>query len=139
MRRLAITTGDPAGIGPEIAQKALQYFQMKDNIAVVVYGKFTSFNDGNQIVKIEDIRQANSPAVIYWIEIDDDNIEVGKPSVLSGKIALEILTRCSNDLNSKELDAVATCPVSKEAIRSTQPEFIGHTEFLQNNLTLKML
>ncbi|MDO9576712.1 MAG: 4-hydroxythreonine-4-phosphate dehydrogenase PdxA [Candidatus Cloacimonadales bacterium] len=129
MRRLAITTGDPAGIGPEIALKALRYFQVKDNIAIIVYGRFAGNDDGNQIVKIDDVSQANSPAVIYWIEIDDDKIEIGKPSALSGEIALEILNRCANDLNSKKLDAVVTCPISKEALHFTRPDFIGHTEF----------
>ncbi|MFC1898333.1 4-hydroxythreonine-4-phosphate dehydrogenase PdxA [Candidatus Cloacimonadota bacterium] len=129
MRRLAITTGDPAGIGPEIAQKALRYFQVKDNIAVIVYGKLASFDDGNQIVKIDDANQANSPAVIYWIEIDDPQIEVGKPTALSGQTTLDLLSRCAEDLNSKKIDAVVTCPISKEAIHFSQSDFIGHTEF----------
>jgi 4-hydroxythreonine-4-phosphate dehydrogenase len=137
MRKLAITTGDPAGIGPELVLKAIRYFQVKDNITIVIYGKLAAFDDGNKIVKITDTTQANSPGMIYWIEIDDENVEIGKPTLLSGKIAMEILERCASDLNAKKIDAVVTCPISKEAVHFTDPDFIGHTEFFADRSDTK--
>ncbi len=128
MKKIAITTGDPAGIGPEITSKAIRFLKLRNNIIFIVYGKLDLFNDGNPIVKINNVKKATSPENIYWIEIDN-KVEIGKPTSTSGEIAYKILSRCTKDLNSKLLTAVVTAPVSKDAIRHTHPDFIGHTEF----------
>lgn len=137
MRRLGITSGDPAGIGPEITTKALRFLNLPDNFIFVVYGKIYPFEDGNGIEKILHVEQAVSSGVIYWIEIDDVDIKAGKPSSSSGAIAYQILERCAVDLNSNELDAVITSPVSKMHIQKTHPEFIGHTEFFCQSAKMK--
>jgi 4-hydroxythreonine-4-phosphate dehydrogenase len=129
MRKLAITTGDPAGIGPEIASKALRYFALQDNIVFIVYGKMITFPDGNRITKITDVKDAKLSNQIYWIEIDSEQIEAGVPSAESGRIAFEILQRCARDLKRGLLEGVVTGPVCKNSIRLNQPDFIGHTEF----------
>ncbi|HPR16951.1 MAG TPA: 4-hydroxythreonine-4-phosphate dehydrogenase PdxA [Candidatus Cloacimonadota bacterium] len=129
MRKIAITTGDPAGIGTEITAKALRFMPLRDNIILIVYGKLEHFSDGNKVEKIENIQQAVHPKVIYWIEIDDPGVKIGVPSKLSGQVAYDILQRCAIDLKLRKLDAVVTCPVSKEAIQHNHPDFIGHTEF----------
>ncbi|MCF7794560.1 MAG: 4-hydroxythreonine-4-phosphate dehydrogenase PdxA [Candidatus Cloacimonetes bacterium] len=129
MRKLAITTGDPAGIGPEITSKALRFLSLNDNLIIIVYGKLYSFSDGNRIKKIEHVDQAIHPNYIYWIEIDDPKIKIGKPTKSSGEIAYKILLKCVSDLNHGFLDGVVTCPISKEAIHHSHPQFIGHTEF----------
>ncbi len=129
MIKIAITTGDPAGIGYEITSKVLRFIELKKNILYVVYGKMQIYNNGNPICMIDNIDMAVSSDKIYWIKIDENNIKIGKPTKKSGEIAYEILERCSANLNSKKLDAVVTCPISKEAIHHSHPEFIGHTEF----------
>jgi len=129
MKKIAITSGDPAGIGPEIISKVLRFLHLKKEIIYIVYGKLQLFDDGNKIVKISDVEKAESPGKIFWIEIDERNVEIGKPSKISGEIAYSILERCVQDLNLGKLDAVVTCPISKEAIQKTHPDFIGHTEF----------
>ncbi len=129
MKKIAITSGDPAGIGPEIISKALRFYHLKKDIIYIVYGKLQFFDDGNEIVKISDVEYAESPEKIFWIEIDEPNVEIGKPSKISGETAYSILERCTQDLNSGKLDAVVTCPISKEAIQKIHTDFIGHTEF----------
>ena len=129
MKKIAITTGDPAGIGSEITSKSFRFFELKKNITFIIYGKIKLFKDGNQVMKIDRAEEAISPEKVYWIEIDDDKIKTGKPTRRSGEIAYQILERCSKDLNSRLIDAVVTCPVSKEAIHQSQSDFIGHTEF----------
>ena len=129
MRKIGISSGDPAGIGPEITAKALRFLDLPDNFIIIVYGRLITFVDGNKIDKIDNVNQAVSPGIIYWIEIDDPKVIAGKPSSTSGEIAYRILERCAVDLNLQNLDAIVTCPVSKEKIHHTHPEFIGHTEF----------
>ena len=136
MKKIAITTGDPAGIGPEITSKAIRFLKLRKDIIFIVYGKLDIFNDGNPIVKIDKSTDATSPENIYWIEIDS-KIQMGKPTAESGKIAYEVLSRCADDLNSGQLDSVVTAPVSKEAIRHSQSDFIGHTEFFATSSNTK--
>jgi len=129
MKRIGITTGDPAGIGPEITAKALQFLKLNNQFIYLVYGRVNNFDCGNTILKIDSIAKAVDPNQIYQIEIDDSEIKAGKPSIKSGKVALKILERSKIDLNSGELHAVVTCPISKDEIRKTNDQFIGHTEF----------
>jgi len=129
MKKIAITTGDPAGIGPEITVKALRFYQCQPEIIYIVYGRMSLFEDGNLVKKILSPLEAVDPGMIYWIEIDDDSIEPGKPGKLSGRIALKILKQCALDLNNSMIQAVVTCPVSKHEIMKSEPDFIGHTEF----------
>lgn len=136
MKKIAISTGDPAGIGPEVTSKAIRFLKLKNNIIFIVYGKIDLFNDGNPIVKIDNVKKATSPENIYWIKIDNE-VEIGKPTIESGRIAHEILSRCAEDLNSRHLTAVVTAPVSKDAIRQTHPDFIGHTEFFATSSNTK--
>jgi len=129
MKKIAITTGDPAGIGPEITSKAIRYLQLNKDIVYIVYGQIDEYSDGNKVEKINNVDKALCRNKIYWIEICNKKIKKGVPTKESGKLTLEILTRCSDDLNSGKIDAVVTAPVSKDAIRYSQPDFIGHTEF----------
>ncbi len=128
MRVLSITTGDPAGIGPEITVKALQFHRLLPGLAYVVYGRYPFLNQGHSIKQINDISEVEAPG-LYHILIDDASIVPGFPSFTSGKIALDILKRVASDINSQQVHAVLTAPVSKEWIRHTDAHFIGHTEF----------
>ncbi len=129
MKKIAITTGDPAGIGPEIASRAVRFLPLKKDFIYIVYGKIVPFSNGNKIVRIKDIVEADFPDRIFWIEIDDHGYELGKPSKTTGEISYRILEKSMQDLKAKKIDAVVTCPVSKKAIRETHPDFIGHTEY----------
>ncbi|MBN1327126.1 MAG: 4-hydroxythreonine-4-phosphate dehydrogenase PdxA, partial [Candidatus Cloacimonetes bacterium] len=129
MKKIAITTGDPAGIGIELTSRIVRFFLLPKRLIIIVYGSIDQYPDGNMVRQITSPAEAISPGIIYWIKIEDPRIKPGKPSSLSGKIALEILSRCAADLNSGKLDGVVTCPVSKEFIRQTKNDFIGHTEF----------
>ena len=71
MKKIAITSGDPAGIGPEIISKALRFLHLQKEIIYIVYGKLQLFDDGNEIVKIDNIDKAESSKKIFWIVIDD--------------------------------------------------------------------
>ncbi len=118
MIRLAITTGDPAGIGPEIAAKALRFYPLRKEIHYVVYGTLPEYKDGNRPVRIEHPNEAQKPGVLYHIPIEG---------------ALQILTRCREALKQGDLHGVVTCPVSKHEIRKVDSGFIGHTEFFADN------
>lgn len=145
MKKIAITTGDPAGIGPEIVGKGLRFRPLSPNIAYIVYGQLElppgytitdsnqdtegSFRDRSRIVRIKDPAEAKAGGKIYLISISSGEVEKGKPSKASGGIALEILDRCVADIKEYGIDAILTAPVSKAAIGHHRI-FTGHTEYL---------
>ncbi len=126
MKKIAISSGDPAGIGPEIISKALKFYSKNDEVIYIIYGKVSS--ESKQIVQITIPEEAIDPVKFYLIKIDKE-VEVGKISKESGEVAYEILSRIADDLNSKKIDAVVTTAVCKESIQLSHPDFIGHTEF----------
>ncbi|MBI9031907.1 4-hydroxythreonine-4-phosphate dehydrogenase PdxA [bacterium] len=134
MKVIGISTGDPTGIGPEVTAKALRYHNLLPDIAIVVYGKFITSNNGHQPIKIHDISQVRHGACLYHLEIDNPELSLGNPSAESGKVAIAILDKIVEDVKNKHLDALVTAPVSKKHIRDTGYDFIGHTEFLQTKL-----
>jgi 4-hydroxythreonine-4-phosphate dehydrogenase len=129
MKKLAITSGDPAGIGPEICTAALQFYPLHPEVAYIVYGSLPGFTQGHHVSTITSAQDATAPG-LYHIPIQDASITPGQPSQSSGAIALSILQQVSAELVSGALDGVVTCPVSKHYIRLSDPHFIGHTEFL---------
>ena len=137
IKKIAITTGDPAGIGPEITAKAIQFSCSNKNVIYIVIGKISARIPVDNIEKILSIKEAVSPKKLYWLEIDNQEILFGKPSGLSGSTAYMILEKTAELLNSKKIDAVVTCPISKEAIRLSHPGFIGHTEFFAEKSNTK--
>ena len=128
MKKIIITTGDPAGIGPEITSNYLRFHDCHPDIAYIVYGSILE-SEAKFFHKIDSIDEVNSGGKLYNLEIKNSDIKFGEPSQKSGEIALEILEKSAIDLVANKADAVVTCPISKNEIRKTNPNFIGHTEF----------
>jgi 4-hydroxythreonine-4-phosphate dehydrogenase len=130
MKKIAISSGDPAGIGAEIISKAFKFYPIKNDLIYIIYGKIES--EFKNLLYIKSPEEAKDPNKIYLIKIDDD-VEIGKISRKAGKIAYKILSRIADDLNLKKIDAVVTTAVCKESIQLSHPNFIGHTEFFAKN------
>jgi 4-hydroxythreonine-4-phosphate dehydrogenase len=99
--RIAITAGDPAGIGPEIAEKAAA--------------------DPRVVAACEPIIYAPPSAVRF---------EPGALSGAAGLAAYEAIVRAVGDAQAGVVDAVATAPVNKEAFRLAGLPWVGHTDLL---------
>lgn len=129
MKKIIITSGDPAGIGPELISSYLRFHNLKDEIIYVVYGTLISNLIKDDFCQISDIDEATESGKIYHIDISDESVKLGNPSQTSGKIAIEILQKAALDLVAGKAEAVVTCPVSKNEIRKNDESYIGHTEF----------
>lgn len=134
MKIIGISTGDPTGIGPEVTSKSLRYHNLLADTALLVYGKVLACPNGHQVTKISHVSQVKEGGKIYHIEIDNPELNLGKPCAESGRLAIEILERLAEDVNNKSLHGIVTGPVSKKHIRDAGYDFIGHTEFLQSKL-----
>jgi 4-hydroxythreonine-4-phosphate dehydrogenase len=102
--RIAITVGDPAGIGPEIAVKAAADPRVLEVCEPVLYGP-------------------HRPS-------DLTSFEPGALSADAGRAAYEAIVAAVRDARSGAVDAIATAPVNKEAFALAGLPWKGHTDLL---------
>ncbi len=128
-KKVAITMGDPAGIGPEIIVKA---FAEED-----IYKICNPIVIGDKGIIKEVIRVTN-------FEYDPDNIETlnlneiknptkfpkAIPSEESGKAAFSYIRKAVELYKLGIVQAIVTCPISKTALQMARLPWIGHTEML---------
>lgn len=136
---VAIPIGDVAGVGPEITVKALALKEIFDAARCVVVGdkkiienaiKITGTNLSVNVID-EPENGDYSEGVVNVIDlnnIDMDKFEFGKVQGMCGKAAYEYIEKSVQLANARKVDAVATTPINKEALRAGGINFIGHTE-----------
>ncbi|HQO37842.1 MAG TPA: 4-hydroxythreonine-4-phosphate dehydrogenase PdxA [Candidatus Omnitrophota bacterium] len=120
--RVAITMGDPAGIGPEIIAGA----GLKDsrNVRYVVIG------DRNVFDKAAGRRNFRLPfQFVDLANADRRRFVFGKISAKNGKASIEYLDAAMGLLGAGEIDCLVTGPISKEAVHKAGYPYSGHTEY----------
>lgn len=136
---IAIPIGDPAGIGPEIVVKALAEKVTFETARCVVVGdkkiveKAIGLTNAKLIIneiqcpKLGDYREGILN-LISLDNIDMSEFEYGKVSGMCGRAAFEYIEKSIGLANAGDVDAVATAPINKEALRAGNINYIGHTE-----------
>lgn len=123
--KIAVTMGDPAGIGPEIVAKAVMKLKSGADDLVIV---------GNRKIFIETARELgmdmNAVMSLHIVDIDSGKIEPGRPTKMSGKVAIESIEKSVEMCSFGTVQAICTAPISKEAIRMAGSPYIDHTEML---------
>jgi len=99
--RIAITVGDPSGIGPEVAGKAAA--------------------DARVLAACEPIVYSPPPGTAF---------PPGKLTAAGGRAAYDLIVRAVDDARNGDIQAVATAPVNKEAFRLAGLPWSGHTDLL---------
>ena len=122
---IALTTGEPAGIGPEVALKAVQNFH--EPIMLI----------GSEILLKETARKLNIgwplPAHVSIHNIDlAEDVTPGKLNVKNAEYVLNTLAVATDGAMSGAFNAVATAPVQKSIISEAGHTFTGHTEFFRD-------
>lgn len=127
--RLALTVGDPAGIGPEIVLACLQDEALLRRARLVVLGPAALAPAGLAVVHDFD-EVVDDPA---WLATDlepDVKWELGRPQASAGRAALAALRRGAELASAGRVDALVTAPVSKEALHLAGERVEGQTELL---------
>ncbi len=119
---LAITPGDPSGIGPEIISRALSRIQ--EYCVPVIYAPRELLEHINS-VRIPDDVQFRSPGCA-WEHCP------GKLSALNGRFSAEAVGMAVSDCLSGQCDAMVTAPISKKAWEMAGISYPGHTEMLRD-------
>jgi len=131
--------GDPAGIGPEVAVKALSQPHVYEMCRPVVVGKARALAEAIKIARlnltlqtIEKISQAafrsGTIDVLDLKNVDWQEVVFGKISAQAGKIAFEAVRTVIELALAKKVEATVTGPINKEALHLAGHHFPGHTE-----------
>jgi len=134
--RIAVTMGDPAGIGGEVIVKALP--QVTAIADVIVIGDATVLQraltvcDSDLIVRTVDGPGADTrDGELAVIDLDlVDSVEFGTLREEYGAASLAYVERAIELAQSGAVDAIATAPINKQATRMAGSEYAGHTGML---------
>ncbi len=99
--RIAITAGDPSGIGPEVAARAANDTSVREVCEPIIYGP--------------------PPGEIF---------RPGELSADAGRAAHDVIVRAVADAQRGVVEAIATAPINKEAFRLAGLPWAGHTDLL---------
>jgi len=128
---LVISMGDPAGIGPEVCWKGITA-SLLDQARISVVGVANILNEARDRFAGHLEGRIQEVAVISTPRQDTSGLQRGRPSSISGGLALEAIS-LSTDLCLENLaQAMVTAPVSKEAIEMAGTPFTGHTEWISS-------
>jgi len=136
---LAITMGDPAGIGPEVTVGALAAHRAVCHPLVVGDGRVlqkAAQRVGQHFAPktVSDAAEVRRhPADVCLLDLgnaDPEKIPLGKVSAAGGKAAAEYIRRAVELARSGVAAGVVTGPINKEALRLAGVPYPGHTEML---------
>jgi 4-hydroxythreonine-4-phosphate dehydrogenase len=137
---LAITMGDPAGIGPEVIVKALDHAQVWDVCRPLVVGDARWLAEAARMVGTErpvrplqevfEAGGADSLDVLDLANLDAGKLVRGRVSPEAGQAAYEYIQQAVRLALAGEVDGVVTAPINKEALHAAAVPFAGHTEML---------
>jgi 4-hydroxythreonine-4-phosphate dehydrogenase len=118
--KLAISTGEPAGIGPEVSIAAANAF-IADNphTKITLYGDRSLFQSQSLASQIQ----------IAHIPLVKPN-QIGRLNLENAPYVLSVIQEASEACRSGVHDALITAPVQKSILSRPSIEFSGHTEFL---------
>ena len=138
MTKIAVSSGDPAGIGPDICIKA--FGNKKDLIyKPIVFGNLDLFKERaaqiDQEIAIKEYRGEDEDSLssdFLWIVNKPIGTEIsaGKPDPKSAEYIINIFEESVKKTISNEFNAIVTCPINKEVINEGGIPFTGHTEEL---------
>ena len=140
---IAITIGDPCGIGPEVVAKALAQREVRDLCLPMVVGNIAVMSEAVALVHSSmRVREALNPrdidpspetiSVMDPHNLNPEDIVAGQVSAAAGKASMEWAELAARLCLNGVAQAMATAPVNKEAASAAGYQQIGHMELLQS-------
>ncbi len=141
--RLAVTSGDPAGIGPEIMVRATMALRPRiasGELSLLLIGAAATHQAILKHLSLEDVAELVRPFEqgvgllpgIGFIDIDRAGkvVPPGRSTAEGGRIAYDAIDTAVRLALSGLVDAICTGPISKEALNLAGHHYSGHTELL---------
>jgi 4-hydroxythreonine-4-phosphate dehydrogenase len=131
--RIAVSLGDPSGIGPEVTARAL--LALGREVAPLVFGDARHLRRelgplGLPLVEPDAI-PARGGALVAVTRLPAADLKPGRPTPPGGAAQLAYLSAAFEAVRRGEAAALCTAPVSKAQVARALPGFVGHTEWLE--------
>lgn len=139
---VAVSMGDPAGVGPEIILESFLSGRIAEEGVAVVVGDLSVLEAVRDRLEIpvtlqpvKDPEEANSVrGVIPVIDLgkieDPSQLRVGEVSGPAGGASVEYIRAAVELCKEGKAHGLCTAPINKEAIRAAGHDYIGHTEMI---------
>jgi 4-hydroxythreonine-4-phosphate dehydrogenase len=137
---IALTMGDPAGVGPEIIVKALPAFAPRlaaGELELILVGATDCFREAARrlgsaldLATIDSTSPRAGRAVLLAAGVPTEPVRPGVTSADAGRLAYRAIEEAVRLAVSGRVDAIATAPLSKEALNLAGFHYSGHTELL---------
>jgi 4-hydroxythreonine-4-phosphate dehydrogenase len=147
---IAVTMGDPAGVGPEICLRLLADVAVLECCIPVVFGdaavlercaKQTGLVPPRRAIPgaqwPQVYRELDEPAVLDLAAMDAAALQPGAVSAATGRAAYHYIEAAIAAALAGEVAAVATAPIHKEALRAAGVSYPGHTEIFADKTGAK--
>lgn len=140
MKRIGITLGDPAGIGPEISIKAFAKKALYERCQPLLVGDACMVEKYLQAhpeldLKINAVEEPDQGKYVYGTidlidlkAVDIDQLAIGEVSAMAGNAAFQYVKKVIELALDKKIDATVTNPLNKEALNLAGHHYAGHTE-----------
>jgi 4-hydroxythreonine-4-phosphate dehydrogenase len=137
---IAITMGDPAGVGPEVIAKSYSNLNSNIDFSPIVIGSATIMRDTAEQLGLDlNVMQIENPAFAYrkgvlpvleLPEIKNKSLEMGHISAWCGDFSFQAVVKAVDLCLTRQIDAIVTAPISKEAWHAAGHKYDGHTGLL---------
>jgi 4-phospho-D-threonate 3-dehydrogenase / 4-phospho-D-erythronate 3-dehydrogenase len=137
---IAVTMGDPSGIGPEIILKS--FGKEKSFGRSFVVGDYSILEMASQLpgIKAPELHRIEAPGDCLFSDgvlnildlklIKEGDLLKGISNAVSGDAAFQYVKKAIQLVRSREADAIVTAPLNKEALHMAGHYYPGHTEIL---------
>jgi 4-hydroxythreonine-4-phosphate dehydrogenase len=139
VKKIAITMGDPGGVGQEIIIKALCSNEVRDLCIPVVVGDRVVMEEAVRLpglsVKLNIIREPgeakSTPGTLDLIDMAImREFQKNRPDAEGGRASAAYIRKAVELAVNKQVDAMVTAPISKEALKMAGLKWPGHTEMI---------
>ncbi len=135
---IAITMGDPSGIGPEVIVKALAAPPEVCRSVVIGDAAWLQQHASQwapqlSIRPIKDLSEArHEPSVLEVLDLHNvpENLHIGRATSEGGQAAVEYIRKAADLAMKQDVRAITTAPINKEAMHLAGFKYPGHTEML---------
>jgi 4-phospho-D-threonate 3-dehydrogenase / 4-phospho-D-erythronate 3-dehydrogenase len=126
---IAVTIGDPAGIGPEVVLKALTSREVRGLANWIIVGDRAALEKTSATCGITP--SSLCATIRPSMAIDNpDQYQFGQLSSVCGRAAVEYVRVAIQMCLNGETQAMVTAPLNKEAVTLSGMQFVGHTEYI---------
>ncbi len=123
---IGITMGDPAGVGPEIAVRAIAQMGAADRARTRIYGNRETLENAlvasGLVLGLDDI--------VVDLPIEGGPLPWGKLDPRAGDAAFRFIEKAVRDAQAGQIGCVVTAPINKEALNLAGHHYDGHTGML---------